>query len=67
MRLGVSAQQRIHVKYQVLFSLKKNEKVFRNVVCSVEIGALSVVLMDQSNFKMDTLFFSRIPNLDNNR
>ena len=28
-----SARQRIHMKYQVLFSLKKNEKVFINVVC----------------------------------
>ena len=37
MRLDVScessARQRIHVKYQVLFSLKNNEKVFMNVVC----------------------------------
>ena len=30
-----SARQRIHMKYQVLFSLKNNEKVFMNVVsCS---------------------------------
>ena len=28
-----SVQQRIHVKYQVLFSLKNNEKVFMNVIC----------------------------------
>ena len=28
-----SAKQRIHMKYQVLFSLKNNEKVFINVVC----------------------------------
>ena len=28
-----SAKQRIHMKYQVLFSLKQNEKVFMNVVC----------------------------------
>ena len=28
-----SAKQRIHMKYQVLFSLKNNEKVFMNVVC----------------------------------
>ena len=28
-----SARQRIHMKYQVLFSLKNNEKVFINVVC----------------------------------
>ena len=28
-----SARQRIHMKYQVLFSLKNNEKVFMNVVC----------------------------------
>ena len=28
-----SAQQRIHMKCQVLFSLKNNEKVFTNVVC----------------------------------
>ena len=28
-----SAQQRIHLKYQVLFSLKNNEKIFMNVVC----------------------------------
>ena len=33
-RLDVScAQQRIHMKYEVLFSLKNNEKVFINVVC----------------------------------
>ena len=29
-----SARQRIHMKYQVLFSLKNNEIVFINVVCS---------------------------------
>ena len=30
-----SAQQRIHLKHQVLFSLKSNEKIFLNVVgCS---------------------------------
>ena len=28
-----SAQQRISMKYQVLFSLKNNEKVYINVVC----------------------------------
>ena len=28
-----SARQRIHMKYQVIFSLKNNEKVFINVVC----------------------------------
>ena len=28
-----SASQRIHLKHQVLFSLKNNEKIFRNVVC----------------------------------
>ena len=28
-----SARQRIHMKYQVLFSLKNNEKVFIYVVC----------------------------------
>ena len=28
-----SAEQRIHMKYQVLLSLKNNEKVFINVVC----------------------------------
>ena len=28
-----SARQRIHMKYQVLLSLKNNEKVFMNVVC----------------------------------
>ena len=28
-----SARQRIHMKYQALFSLKNNEKVFMNVVC----------------------------------
>ena len=28
-----SALQRIHMKYQVLFSLKDNEKVFINVIC----------------------------------
>ena len=27
------ARQRTHMKYQVLFSLKNNEKVFMNVVC----------------------------------
>ena len=28
-----SAQQRIHLKHQVLFSLKNNDKLFMNVVC----------------------------------
>ena len=28
-----SAKQRIHMNYQVLFSLKNNEKIFINVVC----------------------------------
>ena len=28
-----SAQQRIHLKHQVLFSLKNDEKIFMNVVC----------------------------------
>ena len=28
-----SALQRIHLKLQVLFSLKNNEKIFMNVVC----------------------------------
>ena len=28
-----SAWQRIHMKHQVLFSLKNNEKIFMNVVC----------------------------------
>ena len=28
-----SAQQRIHLKHQVLFSLKNKEKIFMNVVC----------------------------------
>ena len=28
-----SALQRIHMKYQVLFSLKNNEEIFMNVVC----------------------------------
>ena len=28
-----SCEQRIHLKYQVLFSLKNNEKIFMNVVC----------------------------------
>ena len=28
-----SAWQRIQMKYQVLFSLKNNEKIFMNVVC----------------------------------
>ena len=28
-----SAEQRIHLKHQVLFSLKNNEKIFMNVVC----------------------------------
>ena len=32
----------IYMEYQVLFSLKYNEKVFMNVVCSVVIGALRV-------------------------
>ena len=36
-RLDVSCEssvwQRIHMKYQVLFSLKNNEKVFMNVIC----------------------------------
>ena len=28
-----SAKQRSHMKHQVLFSLKNNEKIFMNVVC----------------------------------
>ena len=28
-----SALQRIHMNYQVLFSLKNNEEIFMNVVC----------------------------------
>ena len=28
-----SGKQRIHLKHQVLFSLKNNEKIFMNVVC----------------------------------
>ena len=28
-----SVKQSIHMKYQVLFSLKNNEEVFLNVVC----------------------------------
>ena len=28
-----SAKQRIHMKYQVFFALKNNEKIFMNVVC----------------------------------
>ena len=28
-----SALQRIHIKYQFLFSLKNNEEIFMNVVC----------------------------------
>ena len=28
-----SAKQRVHLKHQVLFSLKNNEKIFMNVVC----------------------------------
>ena len=28
-----SALQRIHMKYQVLFSLKNDEEIFMNVVC----------------------------------
>ena len=28
-----SAEQRIHLKHQVLFSLKNNKKIFMNVVC----------------------------------
>ena len=27
------ALQRIHMKYQVLFSLKNNEEIFMNVLC----------------------------------
>ena len=36
------AMQRIHYKYQVLFSVKNNEKICMNVVCSVVIDALTV-------------------------
>ena len=33
-RLDFSCEsQRIHLKHQVLFSLKNNEKIFMNVVC----------------------------------
>ena len=28
-----SAQQRIHLKHQVLFSLKNNETIFMHVIC----------------------------------
>ena len=37
-----SAKQRIHLKYQVLFSLKNNENIFMNVSAEVVIGALKV-------------------------
>ena len=30
-----SARQRIHMKYQVLFSQKNNEKVFMNAICCI--------------------------------
>ena len=33
-----SAKQRIHMKYQVLFSLKNNEKLLKTVVCCILIG-----------------------------
>ena len=34
-RLDFSCEssERIHLKHQVLFSLKNNEKIFKNVVC----------------------------------
>ena len=37
-----SAGQRIHLKHQVWFSLKNNEKIFINVAAAVVIGALRV-------------------------
>ena len=37
-----SARQRIHMKYQILFSLENNEKIFKNVVSAFVIGALRV-------------------------
>ena len=38
-----SALQRIHMKYQALFSLKNNEEIFVNVICcSCDSGALRV-------------------------
>ena len=37
-----SAYQRIHLKHQVLFSLKNNEKIFMMSSASVVIGALRV-------------------------
>ena len=30
-----SAKQRIHMKYQALFYQKKNEKIFKTVVCCI--------------------------------
>ena len=40
-----SAEQRIHLKHQVLFSLKNNENIFMNVSAEVVIGALRVKRM----------------------
>ena len=48
--IRLDARQRIHMKYEVLFSLKNNEKVFMNVFCcrrdlrfKVNGGKVSVV------------------------
>ena len=40
-----SAQQRIHLKHQVLFSLKSNEKHLQMLSVAVVIGALRVKLV----------------------
>ena len=40
-----SAWQRIHMKYQVLFSLKNNEQVFINVVCCNPLWRLRIKII----------------------
>ena len=48
-----SAEQRIHLKHQVLFSLKNNEKIFRMSSDAVVIGALRVKNRAKSENNID--------------
>ena len=49
-----SALQRIHLKYQALFSLKNNEKIFMNVTAAVVTGALRFKLFISARLKDKT-------------
>ena len=56
-----SALQRIHMKYQVLFSQKNNEKVFMNVVCcscdwrSEQLGLHDLLKLTKLGYRAQTL------------